>query len=101
MDSFKNNMVTEMAKLHQSLTTQKRCFFFLITHNDLPNIFCEPVEENGQLVSGLCYSYVQQTLEWPTKIHLLVSNAEDRHQAQRLMIENQVIATRKTFDKDI
>ena len=79
----------------------KKSFLFLISHNDLPTIFCEPFEEKGQIVRGQCNLYVQETFEWPARIQRLILTAEDRHQAQRLSIENEAVALRKTFDKDL
>lgn len=83
MEAYKTSMILEMAKLQTTLMAHKRSFIFLISHNDLPTIFCEPLEEKGQIVRGHCHQFVRETFEWPTRIQKLITAAEDRHQSQR------------------
>ena len=47
MEACKTGMILQMAKLQTSLLAHKKSFLFLISHNDLPTIFCEPFEEKG------------------------------------------------------
>jgi len=63
MESFKNNMVTEMSTLQVAITKQKRCVYFLFSYNDLPNICVEPVEESGRIVQGECLHAIKATLK--------------------------------------
>ena len=47
MEACKTGMILQMAKLQTALLAHKKSFLFLISHNDLPTIFCEPFEEKG------------------------------------------------------
>lgn len=94
-------MIIEMSDLQQKIDRQKKCVHFLFSYNDQPDICVEPVEENGIIIEGECLHAIKETLKWPTKLQTLISNADDRHTAQRTACELKTLASRHECDAQV
>jgi len=79
-----------MIVLRLSIFTQQKCLYFLLTHSYSPDIFKEPDQPDP----NCCFTAVITVFKWPNLINDILHKSEERHEQQRKVIEDDVIARR-------
>ena len=91
MDTYKNNLLLEMAELQKKLMQNRKCFFFLVKNDPpLEEIFTE---------EGTTWHLIYKLHHWPARINDELELSDEKHRIQRENIEQKHTDKKEDFNK--
>jgi len=101
MENYKARLLMDMATLQRKLTFNRKCVYFLLTHNCHDQVFMEPKKDAGTIVEGECKKLVNELLGWPNRLNNFMDICDERHGDQRLLIEKRILTKKAELDRSV